>query len=781
MSTNPEDVVAPTQSWQSRRVVWFQGQHDSLLKAHKGETKEAARARAAESGEVYQTISLKDLFHFKPVNKEKSEGPAFLPSTYDDFDAREHNAQRVHGSFVALTADIDKGDHDLEAIKRAAASFAPKTACFVYSSANARPGDKRWRIIMPLADPQPFEAWHDAQLAFFAYLQSQGIECDYALARAAQPVYLPNVPERHDKSDTALRGEDGKPLYYKAIRTPDTWAGLDLGAGFVATGIAAIRHQRLQDEQARELIRREAEQRRASAPRGEGASIMEDFNAENSVATMLEICGYEQCPRNADDWRSPHQTGETYATRVIGSKWVSLSASDVAARLGSQCAAGCYGDAYDLYVHYKHGGDHKAAFRAIHAEKRAAQGNVVYPKQFDPPAWMDEAPMPDEPPEWFESITTFDTDYSDLDLETGQERITPSLPFFWFGEAQANLEANDFVEGIFTTGSMSVVYGPSNCGKTFFIVDMALHVAWGREWRGHEVDRGAIVYLSLEGAQGIRNRLAAFRTHHGLENDNLPFVAMPQPVNLLNNDADVNAVVALVAHVAEATGLPVSMVIIDTLSRAMAGGNENSPEDMTALIGNCDRIRNETGSHVCIVHHSGKDEAKGARGHSSLRAATDTEIEIKRDPELTFSSVRIAKQRDLEAGDPFAFSLHKVGLGINRRNKEVASCVVVEAENTVVVARSQTRLSAKEVDAVNCLNKCIIAGGFEIEINANGDVARAVTLHAWKRSLEASNVIDRNNDHVARTQFARLKKTLENKAQITIEGDKVWFAQHDAT
>ena len=442
MSTNPEDVVAPTQSWQDRRVVWFQGQFDSLTKLDgKDDTKDAARARAAESGEVYQTISLKDLFHFKPVNKAKSEGPAFLPSTYDDFDAREHNAQRVHGSFVALTADIDKGDHDLEAIKRAAASFAPKTACFVYSSANARPGDKRWRIIMPLADPQPFEAWYDAQLAFFAYLESQGIECDRALARAAQPVYLPNVPERHDKSDTALRGEDGKPLYYKAIRTPDTWPGLDLGAGFVATGIAAIRHQRLQDEQARELIRREAEQRRASAPRGEGASIMEDFNAENSVATMLEICGYEQCPRNADDWRSPHQTGETYATRVIGSKWVSLSASDVAARLGSQCAAGCYGDAYDLYVHYKHGGDHKAAFRALHAEKRAAQGNVVYPKQFDPPAWMDEAPLPDELPEWY-GCEEPDIDPGDFEPPVEQDERWPEPVDLWSRFEEPELPAD---------------------------------------------------------------------------------------------------------------------------------------------------------------------------------------------------------------------------------------------------------------------------------------------------------------------------------------------------
>ena len=353
------------------------------------------------------------------------------------------------------------------------------------------------------------------------------------------------------------------------------------------------------------------------------------------------------------------------------------------------------------------------------------------------------------------------------------------LPWKWATELEPNLEANDFVEGLLTSAAMSVVYGPSNCGKTFFIVDMALHVAMGAEWRGRAVDRGAIVYLSLEGAQGIRNRLAAFRKHYQIEGS-LPFVAMPKPVNLLNDDADVHAVIELTRYVAAETGLPVAMVIIDTLSRAMAGGNENSPEDMTALIGNCDRIRDATQAHVCIVHHSGKDEAKGARGHSSLRAATDTEIEIKRDPELTFSSVRIAKQRDLEAGDPFGFTLQSVALGTNRRGKDVTSCVVMESEQTVVLARDPDKLSSKETAALESLERCLVAGGFEVEIGGNAGrnigVTLAVTLHTWKRSMQALDVIARNNDDMARPQFHRIKKGLEKKGKIEIEGGNVWLA-----
>lgn len=347
----------------------------------------------------------------------------------------------------------------------------------------------------------------------------------------------------------------------------------------------------------------------------------------------------------------------------------------------------------------------------------------------------------------------------------------PALPFFWFSEAKPDLAANDFVENMLTNGSMSVIYGPSNCGKTFFVLDMALHVAWGVEWRGNEVDKGAIVYLSLEGAQGVRNRISAFRKHHGIED--LPFVAMPKPVDLLSNQADVAAVIQLVDHVASATGLPVRMVIVDTLSRAMAGGNENSPEDMTALIGNCDRIRDATGAHLCIVHHSGKDEARGARGHSSLRAATDTEIEIKRDPNLTRSTVRVAKQRDLEAADPFSFTLKPVALGTNRRGKDVTSCVVLEADETVELARAEHQLSPKEAEAFAALVDLCSDPEIDPETGEISDVPPAVSVNVWREALEREGTLSRDNAETAKKQFYRIRNSLKSKGKIYIDGGVV--------
>jgi hypothetical protein len=59
-------------------------------------------------------------------------------------------------------------------------------------------------------------------------------------------------------------------------------------------------------------------------------------------------------------------------------------------------------------------------------------------------------------------------------------------------------------------------------------------------------------------------------------------------------------------------------LILDTLSRALAGGDENSSVDMGRLIARCDAVREMLGCTLEYVHHSGKDKSRGARGWSGL-------------------------------------------------------------------------------------------------------------------------------------------------------------------
>ncbi len=91
---------------------------------------------------------------------------------------------------------------------------------------------------------------------------------------------------------------------------------------------------------------------------------------------------------------------------------------------------------------------------------------------------------------------------------------------------------------------------------------------------------------------------------------------------------------------------------------------------MGAFVQNIDRIREATSAHLMVVHHSGKDTAKGARGHSLLRAATDTEIEI------ADNQLKITKQRDMEMRQPANFSLITHELGSTKEGDKITSCTV---------------------------------------------------------------------------------------------------------
>jgi hypothetical protein len=256
-----------------------------------------------------------------------------------------------------------------------------------------------------------------------------------------------------------------------------------------------------------------------------------------------------------------------------------------------------------------------------------------------------------------------------------QDAKPEPFQFFHADKLEGTSEAMDFVEGLLTEGGASVIYGPSNCGKSFWVVDLGVAVASGTPFRDElEVEQGAVVYIALEGSHGAKNRIAALKQAGRLKQGN-PFYLIFDPVSLLEH-GHATRLADTVAKIADESGSNVRLVILDTMARAMAGGDENSGVDMTAAVKSIDAIRAATGAHVAIVHHCGKDEARGARGHSSLRAAVDTEIEVSRAMGESISTVRVTKQRDMQAGEAMPFSLESVTVGTDRRGKPITSCIV---------------------------------------------------------------------------------------------------------
>lgn len=292
-------------------------------------------------------------------------------------------------------------------------------------------------------------------------------------------------------------------------------------------------------------------------------------------------------------------------------------------------------------------------------------------------------------------------------------------------DIQPALEANDIVKGVIGAGQLSVIYGESNCGKTFFATDLAFHIALGQTWRDCRTEQGCVVYVALEGSHGLRNRIAAFRKDKMILGG-FPFIVVPSHINMLDAKGNIDEFIEVLAEIAEQYG-KVSLVVIDTLSRAFAGGDENTSQDMSAVIYHADRIRAATEAHVCFVHHSGKDKAKGARGHSSLRAAVDTEIEISRDDGANFSTIKYAKQRDIEIGEDMHFTLRKVTLGENQYGEEVTSCVVEPVERGESSHKSDgSALTASEQFVYESILNALAAVG-EVRGTGSGGTHKTIT------------------------------------------------------
>ena len=565
----------------------------------------------------YETITLAAAFLMEPGKTDKLDGDAIIPSGHCEFDARNHARQREVGTFAALTGDIDTGDHPRAHIESLVRGFCGESAWLIYSSAHARPGDMRWRVIIPLEKTIAFDDWHDAQNAFFRFMEQAGVDMDQALDRAGQLVFLPNVPEYHSKSGDRLRGEEGWPLYYDRATTGCNAPGLDISQGPIASGIAEIRRKRAEDERERERIRREAEQRKANRPRTEGAPIIEDFNRENPIARLFELYGYEQSPRHGEDWRSPHQTSESYATRIMGDKWVSLSASDVGARLGENFKGGCFGDAYDLFVHFEHSGDHKAAFRTLYSERRASSPAAAPPPiDTEDPGWT-------EPPEYADAEPVVEP--AELVGEPQSDDVLGFNLTDWstnnfLGEAPP---IQWLCEGTIPQGVPALFAAMGGVGKSFISLDLALEIAATvangdrkrRVMGGEVVARGSVVVLSAEdGRDSIHRRLQSIDPGSRREeaNGKVFIVPMPEvggPMPLVTGDrGEFKRTPQFHALIEQLRAVPdLKLIIIDPLQAFVTADITKDPAAGQYMWSAFAQVCAETGATVIACHHMRKE------------------------------------------------------------------------------------------------------------------------------------------------------------------------------
>lgn len=277
--------------------------------------------------------------------------------------------------------------------------------------------------------------------------------------------------------------------------------------------------------------------------------------------------------------------------------------------------------------------------------------------------------IPAADPDDFDDITDVEVTETPAS-EALTERFTPIHAAVF---AAQRVTTHWLIKEVIPAADLVAVYGASGSGKTFVVLDMVMAIARGVPWRGLRTHKGRVIYVVTEGSVGFRRRLLAYAKHHDISLDDVDIFAIPDSPSLLDKK-DCDALIKAIRSIGGAR-----VVVLDTLAQVTAGGNENSGEDMGRALRNAAVIGRALDATVLLVHHTGKDEARGARGWSGIKGALDAELEVVRAEDDRVLAV--TKQKDGEEGAEYGFRLLQLPIDqIDEDGNPVTSCAVVEQD-----------------------------------------------------------------------------------------------------
>ena len=233
------------------------------------------------------------------------------------------------------------------------------------------------------------------------------------------------------------------------------------------------------------------------------------------------------------------------------------------------------------------------------------------------------------------------------------------------------------IDQIIPVDAFGVIYGPSGAYKSFCAMDMSACIASAMNWHGNDVDEpGHVLYIGAEGASGLHLRKKAWEIRNQRQLSNLAILGMAVTIN----SDDHNSLIGLCEELVEELDQPIRLIVIDTLARSFQG-EENSATDMGDFVNACDHIREVTGATILVVHHSGKDAEKGARGSSALRAACDFEFKVT-SPSKKMTKISCTKAKDSDPFDDISFKLNVVEIGVSDRKGKALTSLVLSASTS---------------------------------------------------------------------------------------------------
>lgn len=311
--------------------------------------------------------------------------------------------------------------------------------------------------------------------------------------------------------------------------------------------------------------------------------------------------------------------------------------------------------------------------------------------------------------------------------------------------------------------ALVVMFGPPGEGKSFIALDLACCIATGREFHGHETKQGAVFYIAGEGHNGIARRIRGWAEHNGCSLSGVPLYVSDGATDLATV---INAarVAQAVQQLADTTGKDPTLIVIDTLARNF-GGDENSATDVGNFVRHVDAyLRHKWKATTLIVHHSGKDGGRGARGSSALKGAADAEYEVGRNAEDKIIRLTPRKMKDAEEPAPLAFELVGVSL-FDDTGQPVSGAALSAIEHTAPSASTSSGMGKNQQAALAVLKEMYAETSERLAGQGRQDHPIHIVTDEWRQRCEAGDM--------SRNRYKEARDALQRRGVISFDGPHV--------
>ncbi|MEQ6918724.1 AAA family ATPase [Halomonas aquatica] len=315
------------------------------------------------------------------------------------------------------------------------------------------------------------------------------------------------------------------------------------------------------------------------------------------------------------------------------------------------------------------------------------------------------------------------------------------------------------VRGFVEADSLALVFGEPGHGKSFLALDWAASVATGTAWHGHPTRQGAVFVVAGEGHNGIARRLKAWELASNVSLKVAPLFVSHAAASLADRESAIEVLDAVEARARE-TGQAPALIVVDTLSRNLGPADENSSVDMAAFIRTLDAMRQRWQATVCVVHHSGKDSARGARGSTVLKGAVNAEYRVAKDG-AGIVCLEATKMKDADLPKLQAFKLEGVKLPmVDDEGGDVWGAALNPVRDYQPTARGKAGRGKNQTKALAALRALYDAHRDRLAPDGSDPEDAKVLIDDWRDALA--------DEGFKRQRFHDVKNSLDSAGKVRL-------------